>query len=54
MPIRSFDGQTEEFNSEALALANQPNVRCRQIALEIGIKPNMLSCWKRESEQVQE
>lgn len=43
-----------EFKREAVALTSQPNVSCRQIALEIGVNPNMLSRWKREAEQGQE
>ena len=39
-----------EFKREAVALTNQPGVTCRQIALEIGIGPNLLSRWKRELE----
>lgn len=39
-----------EFKHEALALTNQPGVSCRQVALEIGIAPNLLTRWKRESE----
>lgn len=40
-----------EFKREAVALTRQPGVSCRQIALEIGINPNLLSRWKREAEQ---
>ena len=40
-----------EFKREAIALTQQPGVSCRQIALEIGINPNLLSRWKREAEQ---
>ncbi len=39
-----------EFKKEAVKLTRQPGVSCRQIALEIGIDPNMLSRWKREAE----
>jgi len=38
-----------EFKREAIALTCQPGVSCRQIALEIGINPNLLSRWKREA-----
>ncbi len=38
-----------EFKLEAVALTYQPGVSCRQIALEIGINPNLLSRWKREA-----
>lgn len=34
-----------EFKREAVALACQPGVSCRLIALEIGINPNLLSRW---------
>jgi len=39
-----------EFKREAIAFTKQPGVSCRQIALEIGINPNLLSRWKREAE----
>ena len=32
-----------EFKREAVALTRQPGVSCRQIALEVGINPNLLS-----------
>lgn len=41
-----------EFKREAIALTQQPGVSCRQIALEVGIAPNLLSRWKREAEAV--
>ena len=40
-----------EFKREAIALTKQPGVSCRQIAMEIGINPNLLSRWKKEAEQ---
>ena len=40
-----------EFKREAIALTHQPGVSCRQVAMEIGINPNMLSRWKREAEE---
>ena len=40
-----------EFKREAIALTRQPGVSCRQIALDIGVNPNLLSRWKREAEQ---
>ena len=43
-----------EFKREAVALTQQPGVSCRQVALEIGINPNMLSRWKREAEKDKE
>ena len=39
-----------EFKQEAVALTRQPGVSCRQVALEIGINPNLLSRWKREAD----
>jgi len=39
-----------EFKREAIALSRQPGVSCRQIALEVGINPNLLTRWKREAE----
>lgn len=39
-----------EFKREAIALTRQPGVSCRQIALEIGINPNLLSRWRREAD----
>jgi transposase len=41
-----------EFKLEAVALARQPGVSCRQVALEIGINPNLLTRWKRETESI--
>lgn len=32
-----------EFKHEAVALTRHPGVSCRQVALEIGINPNMLT-----------
>lgn len=40
-----------EFKHEAVALTRQPGVSCRQVALDIGINPNMLSRWVREAEE---
>lgn len=39
-----------EFKREAVALTKQPGVSCRQVAMEIGINPNLLSRWRRETE----
>lgn len=39
-----------EFIREAIGLTKQPSVSRRQIALEIGLNPNLLSRWKREAE----
>jgi len=43
---------SQEFKREAVAQANQPGVSCRQVALEIGVNPNLLTRWKRELEDV--
>lgn len=43
-----------EFKREAVALAQQPGVSCRQIALDIGVNPNLLNRWKREAEQAKD
>lgn len=43
---------TQEFKREAVAMASQPGVSCRQVALEIGVNPNLLTRWKRELEEV--
>ncbi|WP_410003461.1 transposase [Marinobacter sp. F3R11] len=34
---------SSEFKREAITLTRQPGVSCRQVALEIGIIPNLLS-----------
>jgi len=34
-----------------VALTRQPSVSCRQVALDIGINPNMLSRWVREADE---
>lgn len=39
-----------EFKREAVELTRQPGVSCRQVALEIGIDPNMLTRWRREAD----
>ncbi len=43
-----------EFKREAFLLTQQSGVNCRQIALDIGVNPNRLNCWKREAEQSKE
>jgi transposase len=43
---------SQEFKREAVAMASQPGVTCRQVALEIGVNPNLLTRWKRELEEV--
>ena len=53
---RSVHVQTQkihpEFKREAIALSRQPGTNCRQVALEIGINPNLLSRWVREADDV--
>jgi len=39
-----------EFKREAVGLTRQPGVSCRQVALEIGINPNLLTRWRREAD----
>jgi len=39
-----------EFKREAVELTRRSGVSCRQVALDIGINPNMLSRWVREVE----
>lgn len=39
-----------EFKREAVKLTRQPGVSCRQVALEIGINPNLLARWRREAD----
>jgi|GEM_PF-212252 len=41
-----------EFKREAVKLTLQPGISCSQIALEIGVAPNLLSRWKREAEAI--
>jgi len=40
-----------EFKREAVVLTRQPGVSCRQIALEVGVNPNLLSRWRREADE---
>lgn len=42
---------TREFKREAVELVRRSGTSCRQIALEIGVNPNMLSRWVREAEE---
>ena len=39
-----------KFKREAIALTRQLGAGCRQITLEIGINPNLLSKWRREAD----
>jgi transposase len=38
-----------ELKREAVVLTRQPDVSCREIALEVGINSNLLSRWRREA-----
>lgn len=38
-----------EFKREATELVRRSGTSCRQIALEIGVNPNMLTRWVREA-----
>lgn len=40
-----------EFKREAIAVTRQPSLSCRQIALEVGINPNLLSRRRREADE---
>ncbi|TDN66100.1 transposase [Halothiobacillus neapolitanus] len=42
-----------ECKREAVVLTRQPGVSCRQVALDIGINPNMLSRWVLETDDAQ-
>ncbi len=37
-----------EFKRKTVVLTQQSGVSCRQIALDIGVNPNLLNRWKRE------
>lgn len=39
-----------EFKRGAVEQASQPGITCAQVARELGIRPNLLSRWKREAE----
>ncbi len=39
-----------EYKREAVALVRKSRTSCRQVALEMGINPNMLTRWVREAE----
>lgn len=43
-----------EFKQGAVEQASQPGVSCAQVARELGIGANLLSRWKRESDQGRE
>lgn len=39
-----------EYKREIVELVRRSNSSCRQIALEVGLNPNMLTRWVREAE----
>lgn len=41
-----------EFKHEAVQLASQAGVSVAQVARDLGIQPNMLTRWRRESANV--
>ena len=48
---RSVHVQTQKIQPRIQARSHrQPGANCRQVALEIGINPNLLSRWAREAE----
>ena len=40
-----------KFKREAIVMSRQPGGSCRQVVLEIGIDPNMLTRWRREADE---
>lgn len=41
-----------EFKHEAIELVRRSGTSCRQIALEIGVGPNLLTRWVREAQAI--
>ncbi|WP_372238876.1 transposase [Pseudomonas sp. LTJR-52] len=39
-----------EFKREAIELVRRSRSSCRQVALEIGVAPNLLTRWVREAQ----
>jgi len=39
-----------EFKREAIELVRRSGASCRQVALEIGVAPNLLTRWVREAQ----
>ncbi len=39
---------TQEFKQEAVSLSNRDGVKVRQVALELGIRPELLYRWRAE------
>ena len=39
---------TQEFKKEAVALSNREGIKVRQVALELGIRPELLYRWRAE------
>jgi transposase len=40
---------SQEFKQEAVQLASQAGVSVAQVARDLGLQPNMLTRWRRES-----
>ena len=41
---------TAEYKREIVELVRRSKSSCRQVALEVGVNPNMLTRWVREAE----
>lgn len=41
---------SSEYKQELVALVRRSKSSCRQVALEVGINPNMLTRWIREAD----
>ena len=41
-------GYSPEFKREPIELFRRSGASCRKVALEIGVAPNLLTCWMRE------
>ena len=39
-----------EYKREAIELVRRTGTSCRQVALEIGVAPPLLTCWVREAQ----
>lgn len=42
---------SEEFKRGAVEQASRPGVSSAQVAPELGIRDNLLTCWKREAQR---
>lgn len=43
---------SSEYKREAVELASHPSVSVAQVARDLGIRPNLLSRWRREIDQM--